>query len=117
MTKEQLLEISLSYLDMDWARRNVTEEEIKQCIVPGATSSQDSSEPAEVKSEAEDLGPPPPAASQSAPWLRRRLEEEGVRVGVQIEPRQGHDEIEELVLDRDHDFSKCIKVHEAFVVR
>lgn len=102
---------------MKRTRRHITDEEVSQCGWPGATAFEDRAVPAVEHSKAEYLAPPPPTSALRTWGLESVLRQEAVRQSVQVEPREAHDDVEELVLDRDEYLSERVELHDALVVR
>lgn len=76
--------------------------------------------PAPEEGEGADFGVPAPAPASYFPAPEdagaRGLEEEDVGVGVEVEAREGHDDVEELVLDGEEDARGGVEGHDAFIV-
>lgn len=76
--------------------------------------------PAPEEREGADFGVPAPAPASYFPAPEDAgacgLEEEDVGVGVEVEAREGHDDVEELVLDGEEDARGGVECHDAFVV-
>ena len=98
------------------ARGNVADEEVCEDVWPRATALEDSAEPCEEEAEGKHLGPPPPAAAASAAGLKGGFEEVAVRERVQVEAREGEDDVEELVLHGEEELARGVEGHLAVVV-
>ena len=73
---------------MHWTRAHVAHDEIGQLLLPPAQPSHEAvPEPAPEEGDPGDLEPPPAVTSTG----ERLLDEEPIRVGVQVEAREGED--------------------------
>ena len=101
---------------MQRARYDVCDKEVHQDVLPRATASEHRDVPRVEQAERNDLRPPPPAPSACARWLEGGLCKIAVRLHVQVETREGHHNVEQLMLYHEEHLGEGIELHDAFVV-
>jgi hypothetical protein len=95
---------------------DVAYQQVGDDVLPGSASFQHRAVPAVEQGESEDLGPPPPAAAFGTGGLERCFCKIAVRVRVQVESCERHDDVEQLMLDGNEQLAKDVERHDPFVV-
>lgn len=105
-----------NHLDVQWTGHRMTDKEIRQRHLPGAASVQDSTEPAPEENDADYLHAPGPVPAPSAFGIESFLVQVDVRVDVEVEAGESHDDVKEFVLDGKEDLGEEVEFHGAFVI-
>lgn len=90
----------------------MTNEQVPQGGLPTATTAQDSGIPRPVKGYSYYFQPPIPPSSS----LQTAFDEKNVGICVKVETCEGHNNVEQFVLNRQKCFGESVVGHNAFVI-
>ena len=103
-------------LHMQRARNHVAHKEIHQTLLPRTATANNAPIPDEKDTDGDYLEPPSPAAAAGLAGLSTGDPEVVVREAIEVESREGHDDVEETVLDSNDELCKPIKSELSLVV-
>jgi hypothetical protein len=96
---------------------DMAHEHIHERVLPAPRSLQYRSEPRPENTNTYHLHPPLPASTAGFYLSVPRVEEEAIGEPVEVEAREGHDDVEEVVLDAEEDAGCEVEGEDAFVIR
>lgn len=95
----------------------MADQQIRQRPSNGSAASQHTpTVPPPEECDATDLSRPRPAPATRPPRVKVLAEKERVRVGVEVKAGEGHDDVEEVVLELEEKFGEGVEVEDTVVV-
>lgn len=91
-------------------------EQVHECVLPAASSSENSYIPSPEGRQTDDLCPPAPPPPTGFGLTASRRDQVGVRKSIKVEPGERHDDIKQLVLYPYEYPRREVKWHDALVV-